>query len=190
MEKEGITMQAQKEVMNKIKKERIAIFIDGNNFYHSIREILKPNERIDYYKLINLLAEERDLILALYYVAPLDKEVDYNKYLKHQEFLSKLDQIPKFKVILCSFKKIKQINGNFTYIIKGDDIKLAHDLLLGSFDNRFDVATIVSGDEDFLPLITTIRKRFGKKVGNAYFRRSSSYKLRMACDFYINLNKL
>ena len=54
----------------------------------------------------------------------------------------------------------------------------------------YDIAIIVSGDADFIPIINTIRKRFKKKVGNGFFRRTSSYKLRKSCDFSINLNKV
>jgi hypothetical protein len=39
-------------------------------------------------------------------------------------------------------------------------------------------------------VINTLRKKFKKKVGNAYFRRTSSYKLRKACDFSVNMNML
>lgn len=61
---------------------------------------------------------------------------------------------------------------------------------MGAFDNLYDTAIILSGDADFIPVINTVRKRFKKKVGNGYFRRTSSYKLRKACDFSINLNKV
>ncbi len=172
------------------KKDRVVIFIDGNNFYHGVKRILRSDERIDYQKLINILLENRYLVNAFYYVAPLDKEAGYEKYEKHQNFLKELAQIPKFKVILCDFKKIKREDGGFFYIVKGDDVQLSHDLLMGAFDDIFDTAIIVSGDEDFLPLIKTVRNRFNKRVENAFFRYSSSYKLRRACNFSFKLNKL
>lgn len=172
------------------KKERVAIFIDGNNFYQITRKILKFDERVDYEKLISVLLETRNLVNAFYYIAPLDPETDYKKYEKHQNFLRELAQIPKFKVILCNFRKIKREDGRFFYIVKGDDVQLSHDILMGAFDNTYDTAIIVSGDEDFLPLIKTVRNRFKKKVENAFFRHSSSYKLRMACNFSFRLNKL
>lgn len=164
------------------------IFIDGNNFYYCIKRILKPNERVNYQKLINVLLEGRELINVFYYVASLDKEVDYVKYKKHQEFLEDLGKIPKLKVVLCDFKKIKKEDGSYFYVVKGDDVQLAHDLLIGAFNNLYDTAILVSGDEDFLPLINTIRKTFRKRVENAYFRHSSSSKLREACNFSFKLN--
>ena len=81
-------------------------------------------------------------------------------------------------------------DGSFSYEVKGDDIYLAHDLLIGAFDNIYDTAIIMSGDADFIPVINTVRNRFKKKVGNGFFRRTSSYKLRQSCDFSVNLSKI
>ncbi|MEN9626341.1 MAG: hypothetical protein RL557_669 [archaeon] len=171
------------------KKERVVIFIDGNNFYHGVKRILKLDERVGYQRLVAILLKERELINTFYYVAPLDKEINYDNYEKHQNFLNELSQIPKFKVVLCDFKKIKGQDGRFFYVVKGDDVRLSHDLLIGAFDNTYDTAVIVSGDEDFFPLIMTVRDRFKKRVENAFFRHSSSYKLRNACNFSLGLNK-
>ena len=63
-------------------------------------------------------------------------------------------------------------------------------MLIGAFDNLYDVAIVMSGDADFIPVINTLRKRFKKKVGNAVFRKTSSFKLRQACDFSVNMNML
>ena len=172
------------------KIQRVAIFIDGNNFYHGVKRILRFNERVDYQKLIEVLLEKRSLITSFYYVASLDKEADYKKYEKHQNFLKELEKVPNLKIVLCEFKKIKKEEGGFLYIVKGDDVQLSHDILLGAFDDLYDTAIIVSGDEDFLPLIRTLRERFKKRVENAFFRHSSSYKLRRACNFSFRLNKL
>jgi len=64
--------------------------------------------------------------------------------------------------------------------IKGDDIYLATDLIKGAFKNLYDVAIIVSGDEDFIPAIRVVQENH-KKVINAFFPKSSSYLLRNCC---------
>jgi len=171
------------------KKERISIFIDGSNFYHNIKKLLKENERINYQKLIQALVKDRRLINSFYYVASLDPKVNFEKYQKHEDFLNVLRQIPKFNVVLCSLKKIK-IDDEFIYLVKGDDVKMAHDMLMGAVDDLYDVAIIVSGDEDFHPLIKTIKERYKKTVENAYIRSSSSYKLRKACNPSLNISKI
>ena len=168
------------------KKERVAIFIDGGNFYHSTKNIMYKGYEIDLEKIIDELSRGRK-VEVFYYTALLDPDYNLEKYEEHRELLDNLKRIPNFNVVLCDLRKIK-IGKKFKYEIKGDDTHLAHDLLMGAFDNLYDVAIIVSGDADFIPIINTLRMRFKKKVGNCYFRRTSSFKLRKACDFSVNMN--
>ncbi len=176
--------------MENPKPERVMILIDGSNFYHSTKSIRKQGYRIPFQKLIDELVRNKELVNASYYIASLDKEINPKKYEEHQRFLNILRKIPNFKVVLCNLEKIKTKDRSFAYVVKGDDIQLAHDFLMGAVDDLYDIAIIVSGDADFIPLIKTVRERYKKKVGNAYFRSTSSYKLRKAGNFSINLYKI
>ena len=167
-------------------KERVAIFIDGSNFYHSTKNIEAKGYKIDLKKIIDELARRRK-VETFYYTALLDPEYNLEKYKEHKEVIEDLKKIQNFKVVLCDMRKIK-INGKVEYEVKGDDIYLAHDMLIGAFDNQYDVAIVMSGDADFIPVIKTLRERFKKRIGNAYFRRTSSFKLRKSCDFSVNMN--
>lgn len=170
------------------KVERVAIFIDGSNFYHSLKR-LKLVDRINFRKFINELLRGRELANVFFYIAPLDFEFNPKKYWKHQKFLNSLRNIPKFKVVLCTLKKLKNNNGSFDFVIKGDDVCLANDFIVGAYEDLYDTAIIVSGDEDFVPIIKTAQK-LKKKIGNAYFKSSSSETLRQVCNFSIPLNKM
>jgi uncharacterized LabA/DUF88 family protein len=167
-----------------LHKERVSIFIDGSNLYHSLKEI---KEKIDFEKLIKNLVGDRELVKVFYYTANLNIKEDEKRYWEHQRFLGELQKIPKFNVVLCNLKRIKQKDGSFEYVIKGDDARLIHDFIVGSYENLYDTAIIVSGDEDFEPMIKTAQKK-GKKVGNVYFRSSSSSTLRKSCDFSVCIN--
>ncbi len=172
------------------KKERVAIFIDGRNFYHSTKKFKEQGFEIKLQDIVSDLVGNRELVTVYYYNALLDEEHNPKTYKIHNEFLDILKKIPKFRVILCDVRKTEKEDGSFSYEVKGDDIYLAHDLLIGAFDNLYDTAIIMSGDADFIPVIKTLRERFKKKVGNGFFRRTSSYKLRQSCDFSINLSKI
>ena len=172
------------------KKERVAIFIDGRNFYHSTKKFKQEGFEIKLQDVVYELVRNRELIAVYYYNALLDEKHNPETYKMHNEFLDILRKIQKFKVILCDVRKMQNEDGSFSYEVKGDDIYLAHDFLIGAFDNLYDTAIIMSGDADFIPVINTIRKRFKKKVGNGFFRRTSSYKLRQSCDFSVNLGKI
>ena len=133
-----------------------------------------------------LLAEGRDIRRIFYYTAEMDRDFDEQRFLKHQNFLRKLSLIPKFKVVFCTFKKIVEKDGKIRYEVKGDDVQLANDMLVGAYENLYDIAILVSGDEDFKPVVRTIR-RLRKKVENIFFRGGSSSRLRKTCSSSKNI---
>jgi len=169
-----------------MNKEKVMILIDGSNFYYSTA---KKGRKIDFQKLIKELVGSRNLVKTCYYVASLDIETGEEKYWGHQRFLDKLRRIPKFEVVLCTLKKIK-IGGEFAFFVKGDDVKMSNALIMGAVDDLYDVAIVVSGDEDFVDSIKIVREKYGKRVENAYFSKSSSSNLRKVCDSVINLSKI
>lgn len=170
-----------------MKKERVVIFIDGSNFYHSTKK-LKIADKINFQKLINELVGERELIKVYYYNASLDLGANPKIYWDQQKFFNILRKIPKFDVILCKLRKVKR-DGKIEYEMKGDDTHLVSDLVGEAYEDNYDSAIIVSGDEDFISPIERVRK-LKKKIENAYFSSSSSYNLRMKCDKSIHLNKI
>ena len=76
------------------KKERVAIFIDGSNFYHSSKK-LNVVDKINFQKLINKLVGDRELAKVFYYNSPLDISVNPKIYWKQQKFFDMLRKIPK-----------------------------------------------------------------------------------------------
>ncbi|MBI2630241.1 NYN domain-containing protein [Candidatus Pacearchaeota archaeon] len=169
------------------KRERVAIFIDGSNLYHSLKRFNTP--KINFKKLINILSGERLLVSVFYYNAPLDITLNPEKYWKQQKFFNQLREIPKFNVVLSKLRKYMKNKEVIAYEVKGDDVHLAVDIVSGAYENLYDVAIIVSGDEDFVPAIDKI-KQLNKKVENAYFIGSSSAALKNISDSSICVNKI
>ena len=170
-----------------MKKERVSIFIDGSNFYHSTKK-LKVVNKVNFQKLVNELVGDRKLINVFYYNAPLDLGVNPKIYWEQQKFFNVLRNIPKFKVIICKLKKTKR-EGKIKYEVKGDDTHLVSDFVGEAYENLYDTAILVSGDEDFVSPIKRVR-RLGKRIENAWFSSSSSFNLRNTCDSSIHLNKI
>ena len=138
--------------------------------------------------MINELVRDRMLINVFYYNASLDLSANPKIYWKQQKFFNVLRKIPKFKIILCKLRKVKR-DGSFEYEMKGDDTHLVSDFVGEAYEDLYDTAIIVSGDEDFISPIKRVKK-LGKKVENAWFSSSSSFNLRKACDESIHLNKI
>ena len=169
-----------------MKKERVSIFIDGSNLYHNLK---RCGIKTTFEEIIKKLETKREVANIFYYTALLDKDFNEKRYMKHKKFLDKIKQIPKFNVVLCNLRKTILEDGSTKFTIKGDDVYLANDLIKGAYEDLYDIAIIVSGDEDFIPAIKTIQA-LNKKVINAFFPKSSSYLLRNCCNGSINLKKV
>ncbi len=134
------------------KTERVVIFIDGSNFYHSIKDSFNIHDnQIDFSKLIEILKKSGLLIGVYYYNAPLDRGYNPDIYRKQQIFFSELKKIPGFHIILCRMRKMRKPDGTLEFAVKGDDIHLATDMLSMAYENVYDKAILVSGDGDFVP---------------------------------------
>jgi uncharacterized LabA/DUF88 family protein len=177
-----------KNLMKNRENGRVAIFIDGSNFYHSTKA-LNVTGKINFQKLINELIGDRKLVKVYYYNASLDLSANPKIYWKQQKFFNILKKIPKFEVILCKLRKVQRNSRNIEYEMKGDDTHLVSDFVGEAYEDLYDTAIIVSGDEDFVSPIKRV-KMLGKKIENAYFSSSSSYNLRKSCDRSIHLNKI
>ena len=171
-----------------MKRERIIIFIDGSNFYHSINDSceLHDNE-IDFTELVSNLKGDKLLIGVYYYHAALDRSYNKEIYSKQRRFFSELRRIPDFHVILCKMRKHMDARGKPRYSVKGDDIHIATDMLSGAYEDKYDTAILVSGDGDFVPAIKKVQK-LGKKVENAFFKISSSTYLKEVCNSSVCLD--
>lgn len=169
------------------QKERVIIFIDGSNFYHSVKGSFDIHENeIDFQKLINILKRNRLLVGVYYYNAPLNRGYNEKIYWKQQRFFSELRKIPGFNVILCTMRKIIE-RGKPKFAVKGDDIYIATDMVSFAYEDQFDTAILVSGDGDFVPTIKRVQK-LGKRVENAYFKVSRSNFLKKVCNSSIKLD--
>lgn len=167
---------------------KVSVFIDGNNFYFGLKRIYGNNlSDFDFEKFCKFLSENNELVNIFYYNADLDKERNFEKYKSQQKFFRRLEDIPKFNLILCNLIK-RRLGDEYYYVLKEDDIHLAVDMVLGACDNEYDKAIIVSGDGDFVPAVLAARKK-GKIILNACFNKNTSVKLKKNCDGLIKLNK-
>jgi uncharacterized LabA/DUF88 family protein len=70
---------------------------------------------------------------------------------------------------------------------KGVDIALAKDFLSHAFLHNYDVAVLVAGDSDYVPLINEV-KRLGKVVYVVFFQNYGlSPELHLAADMFFEM---
>ncbi len=79
---------------------------------------------------------------------------------------------------------------------KGVDVSLAIDAMERAIEGKIDVAMLVTGDGDLVPLIRALMKH-GIRVGVTYFKYDSPQRnsavngrLLTACNYYLNVNEL
>jgi uncharacterized LabA/DUF88 family protein len=70
----------------KLSAQKVAIFIDGNNFYHGLKNII-GNANIDYHKFAELLVGDKQLTRIYYYNSPVDQTTNPDGYRKQQGLL-------------------------------------------------------------------------------------------------------
>ncbi|MBL7160445.1 MAG: NYN domain-containing protein [Candidatus Aenigmarchaeota archaeon] len=168
-------------------KERVMAFIDGSNFYHGLKRNIEKNVDCDFSKLGKAIAGKRRLVRTHYYNAPLDQKSNQEKYRKQQMYFERLKQTPNFRLILVRLQK-RMIDGKPLYVVKGDDIHIATDMVVLASKNAYDTAVLVSGDGDFVPAVKAVQD-MGKQVDNFYFKSGHSWHLRQTCDRSVLMDK-
>ncbi|MEK6928572.1 MAG: NYN domain-containing protein [Nanoarchaeota archaeon] len=128
------------------EKEKIVIYIDGSNFYFSIKDTF--NCRIDLEKFCKKLARDYELVKINYYIAPVDQLENPKAYAQQQSFFEKLRKINKLNLILGRLEKRKK-DGKIYHVEKATDVNLALDLTLDAQKGEYDKAFIISNDGDF-----------------------------------------
>jgi len=168
-----------------IVKERVVIFIDGSNIFHAIRAL---NVKIDYNRLVSLLAKDKYLIRAYYYssmprVEDVDRDTpEWDSLMRQRKFIGELKNMG-IKPRIANLRKL----STGEWLEKEVDIMLATDMLAMAFRDAYDTAILVSGDSDFCYTVETIQD-LGKRVVNATFKRNSSPLLRAVADEVIILD--
>jgi len=162
------------------------IFIDGSNFYHGLRRNISKVD-VDFSKLAAAISGNRRFVRMHYYNAPLDQKADPEKYRKQQKFFEKLRNTPNLKLVLARLQR-RLIEGTPVYVVKGDDIHLATDMIVLATKNAYDTAVLVSGDGDFVPAVSAVQE-MGKHVENFYFKSGHSWHLKQTCDRSVLMDK-
>ena len=124
--------------------KRLIIFIDHANFFHNLDRL---NIRINYVKFREVLSKNYHLVGSIVYMGiPLQvypKKHAFIKYLESQGFV-------------IQAKTIKE-SPNGKKFQKGIDIFIYRDIIELANEDTYEKAILVSGDADFVDVITKLR---------------------------------
>jgi uncharacterized LabA/DUF88 family protein len=169
------------------KKGRVAIYIDGSNFYNYLKdkEINFPKGvKFDFNAFVKFLLNERECISKRYYVG-IFRNMDGSKKSEElvkgqQKFLSHIENegfaIKRGRIMHHTDKDYRE---------KGTDVKIATDLIIGAVDDIYDTAILVSSDTDLIPAIKYVKYK-KKKLEYVGFSHAPSFGMQK----YANLSIL
>lgn len=152
-----------------IKEQRIAIFLDVQNLYHSAKHLFEG--RPNYKNIILDALKGRILVRAIGYVVRSGSEEERAFFETLKETGIEL--------------KIKDLQIFYGGVKKADwDVGLTLDAI--SIAPSVDVIILASGDGDFAPLVERL-KHYGKIVEVVAFSKSASSKLKEVADDFLDL---
>ena len=153
--------------------QRVGIFIDTQNFYHSAKNLFN-DARVNFGAILRDAVAGRKLIRAMAYVIS-------TKTGEEQGFFDALEKIG----IETRIKELQEFYGGAK---KADwDIGLAVDAI--TLAPKLDAIIICSGDGDFVPLVEYLRLHSGIQVEVIAFGQSASGKLKEAADDFFDLSE-
>lgn len=158
--------------MIKYKDQRVGIFVDVQNMYHSAKNLYKAN--VNFAKILETAIAGRRVIRSIAYVVR-------SKTREEQGFFEAI-QKQGFEL------KIKDLQIFPGGMKKGDwDVGLAVDAIKTA--DKLDVIILVTGDGDFLPLISYLRENKGCLVELLAFGETTSSRLIETVDEFVDLSK-
>jgi uncharacterized LabA/DUF88 family protein len=150
--------------------QRVAVFIDTQNLYHSAKNLY--NTKVNFGAVMKESVGNRKLIRALAYVITTEAGDETNFF----EALTKLGIETKTKDLQIFYGGAKKADWDVGLAV--DAIRLAP---------KVDTIILATGDGDFVPLVTFLKEHHGIQVEVISFGRSSSSKLREACEDFIDM---
>jgi uncharacterized LabA/DUF88 family protein len=156
----------------KQKEQRVAIFIDAQNLYHSAKNLYK--KKVNFGAVLKETLAGRHLVRAIAYVITSESGEEKNFF----DALEKLGIETKTKDLQIFAGGSKKADW---------DVGLAIDAVKAS--QKVDTIIIASGDGDFVPLVEYLKTAGGCQVEVISFGRSSSSKLIEAADDFIDMDR-
>lgn len=139
--------------------QKVGVFVDAENIEMS--SLVQHDGRTDYKKIIEEIGD-REIIRILYYK-------------------------PVYKEISATFQKFWEgLGGEFRRPQKNADSHMVIDAV--TMADRLDVAILLAGDKDYLPLVWYLRSR-GCKVEIWSWPETTSDEVKDAADVYVALDE-
>lgn len=154
----------------KHRAQRVGVFIDTQNLYHSAKHLYKS--RVNFQNVLQDAVGDRILVRAIAYVISTESGDETGFF----DALTKIGIETKVKDLQIFSDGAKKADWDVGLAI--DAVKLAP---------KLDTVIIASGDGDFVPLIEYLDMNEGCQVEVISFGKSSSSKLKEAAHAFTDM---
>src|SRR3989344_4739031 len=155
----------------KHKEQRVGVFIDTQNIYHSGKNLY--HSKVNFGQIVKDALDGRSLIRAVAYVITTEAGDEKGFF----DALTKMGIETKTKDLQIFGSGAKKADWDVGLAI--DAVKLAP---------KLDAVILVSGDGDFVPLVKYLQENQGCQVEVVSFSKSTSAKLIEATDDFFDLD--
>ncbi len=155
----------------KHKAQRVGIFIDTQNIYHSAKNL--HHSRANFAAIVRESLEGRTLIRAMAYVVTTESGEE-NAFFGALEKAGIEVRSKPLQIFLGGAKKADW------------DVGLAIDAV--TMAPKLDSVILISGDGDYVPLVEYLQRTHGCQVEVVSFGKSSSARLIEAADDFLDLD--
>jgi len=153
--------------MNAIKKERVTVYVDGFNLYFGMLEAGLLNCKWLNIQLLisNLLQPNQELQEIKYFTSRVSNNPDKQK--RQTTYIEALESTG-IKILYGHYQRDKiecKQCGNIwpKYNEKMTDVNIATQILIDAYQDKFDMAMLISGDSDLVPPIKAVHENFKYK---------------------------
>lgn len=149
------------------KKERVVVYIDGFNLYFGMLDA-----GFDYCKWLNLLLlsnnllqSNQELIEVKYFTSRVSNDPEKQK--RQNTYIESLESVG-VKIYFGNYQsdtiECKRCNNIWPkYNEKMTDVNIATQILIDAYQDKYDMAMLISGDSDLFPPMKAVHEIFKNK---------------------------
>ncbi len=148
--------------------KKVIVYIDGFNLYFGLKS--KGWKRFYWINLVqlskNLLKNDQKLVSTKYFTSRVNLPPD--KAHRQNVFIEALETLPDLEIFYGQYQSNSVTCNKCGHIMlrpneKMTDVNIAVEMLSDAFQNRFDIAILISADSDLSGPIKSIKKFFPNK---------------------------
>lgn len=163
------------------RKKRVAVFIDGSNFYFKVKSLVPRKMDLLHYRYRDLVKDLLDKDESLSYIGYYIGVVRDNGKYKNSDKAHELRKQQQRLFDQLGHQKITVVRGYLLeregkFFEKGVDVRLAIDIVGMAFDKQYDTAYVISSDTDMIPAIRKAQK-YKKDIVHVGFEHQPSLAL-------------